>query len=73
MPGSAGFSVMAKAQLKRHIVGGVVADSIGAGKTVISIAIIQTYLRSPEISQITQRFWKYIDRCSTCSYRPVGV
>jgi hypothetical protein len=40
MPGSAGLSLIAKASRNRKICGGVIADAIGAGKTVISIAII---------------------------------
>lgn len=40
MPGSTGFSLIAKASRKRTISGGVIADAIGAGKTVISIALI---------------------------------
>lgn len=40
MPGSFGFSLIARAQRSSNICGGVIADAIGAGKTVISIAII---------------------------------
>jgi hypothetical protein len=40
MPISTGISVMAKAVRSVSICGGVIADAIGAGKTVISIAII---------------------------------
>ena len=40
MPGAFGFSVIAKAQRQSKICGGVIADAIGAGKTVISIGII---------------------------------
>eukprot|EP00957_Ditylum_brightwellii_P044118 3347797-Ditylum_brightwellii.AAC.1 len=40
MPGSAGWSLIAKATRETKISGGVIADAIGAGKTVISIAII---------------------------------
>jgi len=40
MPGSCGLSLMAKATRTTQIRGGVIADAIGAGKTVISIAII---------------------------------
>ena len=41
MPGSTGFSLTAKASRTRKISGGVIADAIGAGKTVISIALIK--------------------------------
>lgn len=40
MPGSTGWSCIAKATRSRSIQGGVIADAIGAGKTVISIALI---------------------------------
>jgi hypothetical protein len=40
MPGAAGLSLIAKASRNRKISGGVIADAIGAGKTIISIAII---------------------------------
>ena len=40
MPGSTGFSLMAKASRPAQIRGGVIADAIGAGKTVVSIALI---------------------------------
>mmetsp|Transcript_36589 Transcript_36589/g.88683 ORF Transcript_36589/g.88683 Transcript_36589/m.88683 type:complete len:2159 (+) Transcript_36589:2-6478(+) len=40
MPGSTGWTVIAKAQRNAKIAGGVIADAIGAGKTVISIALI---------------------------------
>jgi hypothetical protein len=40
MPGSVGWSCMARATREARISGGVIADAIGAGKTVISIAII---------------------------------
>jgi site-specific DNA-cytosine methylase len=40
MPGSTGLSVIAKALRTRKISGGVIADAIGAGKTVVSIALI---------------------------------
>ena len=40
MPGSTGWSLIAKAQRDARISGGVIADAIGAGKTVISIALI---------------------------------
>jgi SNF2-related domain len=40
MPGSSGFSLAAKAVRETTICGGVIADAIGAGKTVISIALI---------------------------------
>ena len=40
MPGSSGWSLIAKATRTNKIRGGVIADAIGAGKTVISIALI---------------------------------
>ncbi|KAL7533584.1 hypothetical protein ACHAXR_005329, partial [Thalassiosira sp. AJA248-18] len=40
MPGSTGWSLVSKASRKARLCGGVIADAIGAGKTVISIAII---------------------------------
>lgn len=40
MPGSTGWSLIARAQRNARISGGVIADAIGAGKTVISIALI---------------------------------
>lgn len=40
MPGSSGLSLIAKATRDRKLCGGVIADAIGSGKTVISIALI---------------------------------
>jgi hypothetical protein len=40
LPGNFGFSLIAKAQRCSKIRGGVIADAIGTGKTVISISII---------------------------------
>ena len=40
MPGSTGLSLAAKATREKRLCGGVIADAIGAGKTVISIALI---------------------------------
>lgn len=40
MPGSTGWSLTARAQRDARIAGGVIADAIGAGKTVISIGLI---------------------------------
>mmetsp|Transcript_15839 Transcript_15839/g.39337 ORF Transcript_15839/g.39337 Transcript_15839/m.39337 type:complete len:1761 (-) Transcript_15839:1193-6475(-) len=40
MPGSTGWSIVAMANRKANISGGVIADAIGAGKTVISIGMI---------------------------------
>ena len=40
MPGKTGWSLNAKASRTTRLRGGVIADAIGAGKTVISIAII---------------------------------
>ena len=51
MPGSTGFSLIAKASRKRKISGGVIADAIGAGKTVISIALILQGLEEARASR----------------------
>lgn len=40
LPGSTGLSLISRATRTRNLKGGVIADAIGAGKTVISIAII---------------------------------
>jgi SNF2 family DNA or RNA helicase len=40
MPGSTGWSLIAKASRNTSLRGGVIADAIGAGKTVISIALM---------------------------------
>ena len=40
MPGSTGWSLVAKASRTSELKAGVIADAIGSGKTVISIAII---------------------------------
>ncbi len=40
MPGSTGWSLVAKASRTSQLRGGVIADAIGSGKTLISIAII---------------------------------
>lgn len=40
MPGATGWSLLARAKRMTNLRGGVIADAIGAGKTVISIAII---------------------------------
>lgn len=40
LPGSTGWSLIARAKRNSKICGGVIADCIGAGKTVVSIAII---------------------------------
>jgi len=40
MPGSTSWSLVAKAARTSKLKGGVIADAIGSGKTVISIAII---------------------------------
>ena len=54
MPGSSGWSLVAKATCTRRtgIRGGVIADAIGAGKTVISIALI---LRKIEASRAARK------------------
>ena len=45
LPGSTGWSLMARAVRPSKISGGVIADAIGAGKTVISISIILSGLK----------------------------
>ena len=40
MPGSSGLSLIAKASRDRKLCGGVIADAIGSGKTVVSISMI---------------------------------
>jgi len=52
MPGSSGWSLVAKATRRTGIRGGVIADAIGAGKTVISIALI---LRKIEASRAARK------------------
>ena len=52
LPGSTGWSLIAKASRTRKICGGVIADCIGAGKTVVSIAII---LKGLEASRASRR------------------
>ena len=51
MPGSTGFSLISKASRTRSISGGVIADAIGAGKTVISIALILQGLKEARASR----------------------
>ena len=46
MPGSTGLSLAAKATRTTNVCGGVIADAIGAGKTVISIALILSDIQS---------------------------
>ncbi|GKY91341.1 hypothetical protein MPSEU_000106300 [Mayamaea pseudoterrestris] len=55
MPGSTGFSLMAKASRTSHICGGVVADAIGAGKTVVSIALILKGIEKARLSMQAPR------------------
>jgi site-specific DNA-cytosine methylase len=55
MPGSAGYSVIAKASRNRKISGGVIADAIGAGKTVISIAMMVQGLEAARASRSSPR------------------
>lgn len=52
MPGTTGWSLIAKASRKTNISGGVIADAIGAGKTVISIAIMLQGLKEARINSI---------------------
>ncbi|KAL7551244.1 LOW QUALITY PROTEIN: hypothetical protein ACHAWF_014435, partial [Thalassiosira exigua] len=40
MPGSTGWSLVARASRNTRLCGGVIADAIGSGKTVVSIAMI---------------------------------
>ncbi|KAL9190563.1 hypothetical protein ACHAXT_000269 [Thalassiosira profunda] len=53
MPGSTGWSLVAKASRTTRLRGGVIADAIGAGKTLISIAII---LRGIEAARANRSF-----------------
>jgi len=46
MPGDTGWSVTAKATRMTTICGGVIADAIGSGRTVVSIAIILSGLKA---------------------------
>jgi len=46
MPGSTGLSLAAKATRTTTVCGGVIADAIGAGKTVVSIALIMNDIES---------------------------
>jgi len=55
MPGSVGWSCMARATRNAKISGGVVADAIGAGKTVISIALIIHGLKKARASRSLPR------------------
>ncbi|OEU08217.1 hypothetical protein FRACYDRAFT_212855 [Fragilariopsis cylindrus CCMP1102] len=45
MPGSMGWSVVSKASRPSKLSGGVICDAIGAGKTVVSIALILNGLK----------------------------
>lgn len=60
LPGSTGISMTCRATRKAKLRGGVIADAIGAGKTVISIAIILKGLeeaaslrKAPQLSSAT--------------------
>lgn len=55
MPGSTGISLMGKVSRRCFLKGGVIADSIGAGKTVISIALILKGLTKSRQSQCYPR------------------
>ncbi|KAG7339316.1 SNF2 family helicase [Nitzschia inconspicua] len=55
MPGSTGFTLIAKASRQRQITGGVIADAIGAGKTVVSIAMILQGLEKARTSRCIPR------------------
>eukprot|EP00977_Amphora_coffeiformis_P010086 scaffold2353_cov167-Amphora_coffeaeformis.AAC.77 len=51
MPGSTGISIIAKATRDRTLCDGVIADAMGAGKTVISITLIVQGLKAARASQ----------------------
>ena len=53
MPGSAGWSLISRASRKSKICGGVIADAIGAGKTVISIALIVRGIKKARASRVS--------------------
>jgi hypothetical protein len=55
MPGSTGFSLIARASRSNQICGGVIADAIGAGKTVVSIAMILQGLEKARFSRSPPR------------------
>ena len=55
MPGSSGLSLVSKATRTTNIRGGVIADAIGAGKTVISIAMILSGLKEARASRTMPR------------------
>ncbi|KAL3914572.1 MAG: hypothetical protein SGARI_000052 [Bacillariaceae sp.] len=55
MPGSTGLSVVSKASSKRKLSGGVVCDAIGAGKTLVSIALILNGLYEARASRCFPR------------------
>ena len=55
MPGSTGFSLIAMASRNRKISGGVIADAIGAGKTVVSISLIAQGLKASRASRAFPR------------------
>ena len=55
MPGSTGISLMSRSARKTSLKGGVIADSIGAGKTVISIALILPRLSAARKSNCIPR------------------
>jgi len=55
LPGSTGWSLIAKAVRKTKTRGGVIADCIGAGKTVVSIAIILCGLEASRASRCFPR------------------
>ena len=53
MPGSAGWSLISRASRKSRVCGGVIADAIGAGKTVISIALIVRGIKKARASRVS--------------------
>lgn len=52
MPGSSGISLVAKATRTANIRGGVIADAIGSGKTLVSIALILAGLDEARASRV---------------------
>ena len=55
LPGSTGWSLIARATRNSQICGGVIADCIGAGKTVVSIAIMLKGLEVARASRALPR------------------
>ena len=51
MPGPVGLTLMAKATQKTQLHVGVIADAIGSGKTVVSIALMLNGIKNARTSQ----------------------